>query len=145
MSKQKNAASRSILGGIFLLIAALGCAYAFVPGAAKAFDALRGKQPERSYPNALDNIQRLEGWLPHWTNQRTLALNAAKEGFTDLLFFNGSISEAGECSLESESRLSSAIAALEGKPVRKWLTVTNHGRSLAAALDPANRSKHIID
>lgn len=88
--------------------------------------------PERFQPEPLDKLDRVEGWVPYWADEAAIARQSTEAGFTDLMFFHGSVAEDGSVTLEDEPGLARGIAASGG--ARCWLTVTNHGKSLREAL-----------
>ncbi|MCB9896335.1 MAG: hypothetical protein H6839_18035 [Planctomycetes bacterium] len=88
--------------------------------------------PERFKPTPLDKLDRIEGWVPSWGDEARIAAEASAAGFTDLLFFHGSVAESGEVSIEDPAGLAAGLKAAVG--TRRWLTVTNHGGSLETPL-----------
>ena len=88
--------------------------------------------PDRSRPQPLDRLDRIEGWVPSWGDEAKIAAEARSAGFTDLLFFHGSVAGDGVVSIEDPAGLAAGLKASSG--VRSWLTVTNHGGSLETPL-----------
>lgn len=125
----KSARIAGIVFGIGMVAATIGCVVYTAAGPSK--DASQ-QPPERSAPTPLARLYRLEGWIPYWGDEAKLAGEAASAGFTDLLFFHGSVAEDGSVSLEDEAGLDAGLKAAGS--ARRWLTVTNHGGSLQRAL-----------
>jgi hypothetical protein len=98
--------------------------------------------PERFRPTSLQRLDRIEGWVPSWGDEQRVAAEAIEAGFTDLLFFHGSVAEDGAVKLEDPAGLERGRnhAVLNG--VRTWLTFTNHGKSLEGALGAGRIDAH---
>lgn len=116
--------------GVLLLGLLIGCV---VYSTAKD-PAPESPPPERTRIEPLAALDRIEGWVPSWTDEAAIAKEAVAAGFTDLLFFHGTVDDAGKVKLEDPSGLEKGRAAAVLGAVRTWLTVTNHGKSLQAAL-----------
>lgn len=124
--------------GVLLLVACIGCVlYTASPDKPTEPDA----PPARFKPEPLARLDRIEGWIPSWTDEAAIAREAAAAGFTDLLFFHGTVAEDGSVKLEDEKGLAGGLANI-GR-ARSWLTVTNHGKSLATPLGAAGMSDHV--
>jgi hypothetical protein len=115
--------------GVAMVAATIGCVFYSNSDNGREISP---EPPERYKPEPLDKLDRVEGWVPYWSNQAQLAESASEAGFTDLLFFNGSVAEDGSVSLENLDGLADGLTAA-GR-ARTWLTVTNHGGSLQGAL-----------
>ena len=115
--------------GIAMIAATIGCV---LYSHAENDPTYTEDPPERFEPQPLDKLDRIEGWVPYWSNQAQIAKAASEAGFTDLLFFNGSVADNGDVKLENEEGLMRGLAA--AGHARSWLTVTNHGGSLQGAL-----------
>ncbi|MCC7509892.1 MAG: hypothetical protein IT464_10990 [Planctomycetes bacterium] len=98
--------------------------------------------PERFKPTPLAALDRMEGWVPSWTDESRVAAEAASAGFTDLLFFHGTVDEQGVVRLEDAAGLEKGRTTAVLKAVRTWLTVTNHGKSLEGALGRGRLKAH---
>lgn len=124
--------------GLLLLAATIGCVlYAGEDSPSANPEA----PPERSRPTPLDSLDRIEGWVPYWGDEAKIAAEAREAGFTDLLFFHGSVAADGAVKLEDENGLAKGLAAAGN--LRRWLTVTNHGGSLATPLSAAGMDEHV--
>jgi hypothetical protein len=88
----------------------------------------------------VERLSRVEGWVPYWCHPKLTAIAAARHGVTDLLFFGATLKPDGTMKLESAQRMRGAVAAAHAHGARSWLTVANHGKSLAKVLTPANRA-----
>jgi hypothetical protein len=131
------------IAGVVFLIAALaltiGCVvYTATPA------GVTDTPPERFRPEPLARLDRVECWIPYWTNEGRLAREATDAGFTDLLFFHGSVAADGSVKLEDEPGLAQGVRA--AGTARTWLTVTNHGGSLQRALvdDPDSHLESLL-
>lgn len=87
-------------------------------------------------------LERIEGWVPYWNDEAAIAQEAARAGFTDLLFFHGTVDEQGSVKLENPARLEKGRTVAVLNAVRTWLTVTNHGKSLEGALADGRLQAH---
>ncbi len=99
--------------------------------------------PDKTRPvPPADSLARLEGWVPYWVDERKVTREAVAAGFTDILFFHGTVTASGSVKLENAQGLErSRRAALRGG-AQTWLTATNHGRSLEGALGPGRLEAH---
>jgi hypothetical protein len=120
----------AVVFGLVLVAVTIGCVVYSGADRSSSADA----PPERSRAEPLDRLDRIEGWIPSWGDEAKLAREASEAGFTDLLFFHGSVDEDGAVTLEDEPGLAAGLKAAGS--ARTWLTVTNHGGSLATALGP---------
>ncbi|MCB9933157.1 MAG: hypothetical protein H6841_07035 [Planctomycetes bacterium] len=132
----KTARVAGVAFGVMLLAATIGCVLYSNGTQGSAPDA----PPERSRPAPLERLDRVEGWVPYWADEEQIAGSARKAGFTDLLFFHGSVAADGKVKLEDEPGLKAGLAA--AGELRRWLTVTNHGGSLAAPLSDSGMDDH---
>jgi hypothetical protein len=98
--------------------------------------------PERFKPSRLSKLDRIEGWVPSWADEARVVAESAEAGFTDLLFFHGTVDERGAVTLEDPAGLEKGRVAAVLNAQRTWLTVTNHGKSLAGALNDARLEAH---
>ena len=89
------------------------------------------------FPHAVENVTRIEGWVPHWSNQQSLTKRALKAGFTDLMFFNGAVEEGGKITLKRRKRLAEALK--ESGKARTWLTIISAGVDFSADLEAHGR------
>lgn len=96
----------------------------------------------RPQAQPLAALERIEGWVPYWTDEAAVAQEAARAGFTDLLFFHGTVDEHGGVKLENPARLEKGRTTAVLNAVRTWLTVTNHGKSLEGALADDRLQSH---
>lgn len=124
----KSAQAAGVAFGVIALVATIGC----VIYSSGASGAAPDDPPVRFTPEPLDKLDRVEGWVPYWTDEAQIARDAAAAGFTDLLFFHGSVDDGGRVKLEDEPGLARGLAG--AGDARCWLTVTNHGGSLREAL-----------
>lgn len=116
--------------GVFMVAATIGCVvYTTVAPDTREEVAA---PPERFQPEPLERLDRIEGWVPYWGDEAQIAGDAAKAGFTDLLFFHGSVADDGSVKLEDTRGLAAGLAVVGS--ARSWLTVTNHGGSMQGAL-----------
>lgn len=127
-----NGKSAQIAGIVFCVLAVaatIGCVVYSASG-----DSITGLDdpPERFKPEPLDKLDRVEGWIPSWGDEAAIARQSSEAGFTDLMFFHGSVGEDGKVKLEDETGLARGIN--NAGNARCWLTVTNHGGSLREAL-----------
>lgn len=129
----RNARIAGVVFGLGLIAATIGCVL-FAGGGADF--------PERSKPEPLASLDRIEGWVPYWADEAAVATEAADAGFTDLLFFHGSVLADGSVELEDEAGLAAGLAVARRRGVRSWLTVTNHGGTLDGALDESRLAEH---
>ncbi len=121
--------------GVVLLAAVVGCVvYQFEPRPAAP--------PEREVVAALERLDRIEGWVPSWGDEARIAAEAAQAGFTDLLFFHGTVGDDGVVKLEDTAGLEGGRIVAVRAAVRTWLTVTNHGKSLEGALGTGRLNAH---
>ncbi|MBX3460579.1 MAG: hypothetical protein KF696_11555 [Planctomycetes bacterium] len=134
-----NGRSAQIAGALFgvamLAALAIGCVV-------RNLEPRPEPPPRRFSPTPLERLDRLEGWVPSWTDEPQVVEQATKAGFTDLLFFHGTVDEQGGVKLEDAGNLERGrnLAVLRG--ARTWLTVTNHGKSLEGALGPGRLKAH---
>lgn len=134
--KGRNAHIAGAMFGVALLAAfVIGCVV-------RTLEPRGGDLPQRDKPEPLERLDRLEGWVPYWTDEPKIVQQAAQAGFTDLLFFHGTVDEAGELKLEDPTNLERGRNQAVLRGVRTWLTVTNHGKSLQAALGPGQLKVH---
>lgn len=132
----RSARIAGIAFGAALLAATIGC----VVYTTSVQD--HGDLPTRSAPKPLDKLDRVEGWVPYWSNEAQVAREAIDAGFTDLMFFHGTVDADGVVSLEDEPGLAAGISEACRGGVRSWLTVTNHGGSLDGALGEGRLDAH---
>lgn len=116
--------------GVLLLGLLIGCVVYQAGDPTPAGNEL----PQRTRAEPLAALDRIEGWVPSWADEATITREAVNAGFTDLLFFHGTVAESGTVKLEDPAGLEKGRAAAVLGAVRTWLTVTNHGKSLEAAL-----------
>lgn len=116
--------------GVLLLGLLIGCVVYQTTGPAQPGNDL----PQRTRAEPLAALDRIEGWVPSWSDEAAITREAVSAGFTDLLFFHGTVAESGTVKLEDPAGLEKGRAAAVLGAVRTWLTVTNHGKSLEAAL-----------
>ena len=106
-------------------------------------------QPEKATtpappPPPPDSITRVEGWIPYWGDPVGTTRSAIAAGFTDLLFFGATLASDGKMKLDRHTYMKRAIDLAHESGVSSWLTVTNHGKSLAKVLVP-NKRKQLVD
>ena len=137
-----NGWTARIAGVVFmiaLLITTIGCVV--YSGGDPVF--YPEQPPERVaavHVEPLAELDRIEGWVPSWGDEAKIASEAQSAGFTDLLFFHGSVAADGVVKIEDAPGLAAGLKAATG--VRRWLTVTNHGGSLEEPLG-AGRGAHL--
>ena len=104
------------------------------------------EQPAPPPPPPLppDSITRVEGWIPYWGDPVETTRAAIEAGFTDLLFFGATLGPDGKMKLDRHSHVKKAIDVAHERGVASWLTVTNHGKSLAKVLLP-NKRNQLVD
>ncbi|MCA8934934.1 MAG: hypothetical protein KDB68_01895 [Planctomycetes bacterium] len=139
----KPARIAGVVFGVFMVAATIGCVvYTSVAPENREEVAT---PPERFQPEPLERLDRIEGWVPYWGDEAQIAGDAAKAGFTDLLFFHGSVDEDGSVRLEDTRGLAAGLAA--SGSARSWLTVTNHGGSMQGALidNPDAHTDSLLD
>lgn len=130
-------------------IATLSFAFCLILGAIGCALISRGAEPgseptmpdAKAFPHALDELVAIEGWVPYWSNEAAIAKQAKEAGFTDLMFFHGTVNQDGTLKLEDPKGLALGLKAAEG--LQTWLTVTNHGQSLEVALSDSGRVEHM--
>jgi len=126
--------------GVVLTLALIGCV---MMTREPAPEPLPPAQPQGPAITPLSKLQRIEGWVPYWTDEAKVAQEAVEAGFTDLLMFHGTVEETGSVKLERPEGLERGrLAAVRGG-VRTWLTVTNHGKSLEGALGAGRLDAHV--
>jgi hypothetical protein len=133
----RSARIAGIAFGVLLLVATIGCV---VYSSAGIDDP--GDLPVHSAPEPLDKLDRIEGWVPYWGDEAKTAREAIDAGFTDLMFFHGSVDTEGAVSLEDPEGLKSGLTEAREGGVRSWLTVTSHGGTLEGALGEGRLDAH---
>ncbi|MHC5020252.1 MAG: hypothetical protein ACYTGX_09115 [Planctomycetota bacterium] len=118
----------------------LSCAAVLTGGEAPAGPGTEAPGTPAATAQPLERLDRVEGWVPYWGDPERTAVAAARHGVTDLLFFGATLKPDGRMKMESARRMREAVAAAHADGARSWLTVANHGQSLAKVLTPANRA-----
>jgi hypothetical protein len=121
--------------------AVVGCVVTLPPQSGNARPVEQWRPPEPR-PPVLEALARLEGWIPYWTDEARHAREAAAAGFTDLLFFHGTVDEDGTVKLEKPDGLRAGRDEAVRAGVQPWLTVTNHGKPMDRALGTGRIQAH---
>ncbi len=93
-------------------------------------------------PPSISKLVHIEGWIPSWINGESIVHKSKDQGFTDLLFFNGTVKPSGNVKIESPNRLHRAVALADALDMSTWFTVTNHGHSFGDTLTPEEIRAH---
>ncbi len=136
-----------MLAGVTLAVAVIGTPVACwsIFGGADSADptgagASTAAVASRTSP-PVERFTRVEGWIPYWGDPAGTARRAARAGFTDLLFFAATLRPNSTVKMEQTARLSRGVKAAHAEGAATWLTVANHGKSLAKVLTPGNRDR----